>query len=424
MGGRICGLPREDRVGRFGMVSEIGSKIAIVGIGRAMAHRSDGVPKTPLQLGAAAAREAMRKAGIGRGQVGALFTGRTPQSYMVLQYNQSLMNELKIGPTFCSETTAHGAGALGALQVAALALAAGVIDYALCVTNEASGLWMDQVGSNASWEGDLQFEAPYGSTTPALYAQFACRYMHEYGVTPRMCARSAVENRRWALDHPHAAMRSKGPITIDDVMASRMIASPLRLLDCAVWYPGGIATAFVLTRGDVARADHEEITYLSAFGQCSTHEWVGERMGGWGYEPLEDGPDLIRTGAGVAARQAYEMSGLEPNDIDVVQSSAPFSFANLMILEELGFCGRGEGGDFVTSGGIDYDGGLPFNTNGGYLSFGQVTQGLYNLTETIDQLWGRAEGRQVEDAKIGMVHGHGGVMACHAVVIVSREQLQ
>ena len=406
------------------MPTRLGCSTAIVGIGRAMAHKGEGERKTPLQLGAVAAVQAMRNAGIARKDVGALFTGRTPQAYMVLQYNQALLNELKIGPTFNSEVTAHGGGALGTLQLAALALDAGVIDYALCVTNEASGIWMDQVGSNAAWEGDLQFEAPYGVSTPSLYAQFACRYMHEYGITPAMSARVAVENRRWALDHPYAAMRHKGPITVADVLASRMVATPLRMLDCAVWYPGGIATAMVLTRSDVARARHEKPTLIAGFGQCSTHEWVGERMGGWGYAPLEDGPDLVRTGAQVAARQAYAMAGLKPADIDVAQSSAPFSFANLMMLEELGFCGPGEGGAFVEDGGIDYDGGLPFNTMGGYLSFGQVAQGLYNLHETIDQLWDRAEGRQVSAAKVGLVHGHGGPMACHSVVIVSKEATQ
>ena len=372
------------------MATRLGCSTAIVGIGRAMAHKGDAERKTPLQLGAVAAVEALRHAGIARKDVGALFTGRTPQAYMVLQYNQALLNELKIGPTFNSEVTAHGGGALGTLQLAALALDAGVVDYALCVTNEASGIWMDQVGSNAAWESDLQFEAPYGVSTPSLYAQFACRYMHEYGITPAMSARVAVENRRWALDHPYAAMRDKGPITVADVLASRMIATPLRKLDCAVWYPGGIATAMVLTRSDIARARHERPTLLAGFGQCSTHEWVGERMGGWGYAPLENGPDLVRTGAQVAARQAYAMAGLKPADIDVAQSSAPFSFANLMMLEELGFCGPGEGGAFVEAGGIDYDGGLAYNTMGGYLSFGQVAQGLYNLHETIDQLWGRA----------------------------------
>ena len=406
------------------MPSRLGCSTAIVGIGRAMAHKGDGERKTPLQLGAVAAVQAMQRAGIARKDVGALFTGRTPQAYMVLQYNQSLLNELKIGPTFNTEVTAHGGGALGTLQLAAMALETGVIDYALCVTNEASGIWMDQVTSNAAWEGELQFEAPYGVSTPSLYAQFACRYMHEYGITPEMSARVAVENRRWALDHPYAAMRDKGPITVADVLASRMIATPLRRLDCAVWYPGGIATAMVMTRADVARARHENPTLLAGFGQCSTHEWIGERMGGWGYAPLEAGPDLVRTGAGVAAKQAYAMAGVTAKEIDVVQSSAPFTFANLMMLEELGFCAEGEGGAFVEGGGIDYDGGLAFNTMGGYLSFGQVAQGLYNLQETIDQLWGRAEGRQVQGAQIGMVHGHGGPMACHSVVIVSREPTQ
>ncbi len=402
-------------------MTDLGSQIAIVGIGRAMSHRSDAEPQTPLQLGAKAAVQAMQAAGIGRKDVGALFTGRTPQSYMVLQYSQSLLNELKIGPMFSSEVTSHGGGALGTLELAATALHAGVIEYALCVTGDASGGWMDQVASNAGWEADLQFEAPYGASTPSLYAQFASRYMHETGATPEMFARVAVENRRWALDHPHAAMRNKGPITVDDVLSSRMIATPLRMLDCAVWYPGGIVTAMVLTRADTARARHGEATWLAGFGQSNTHEWVGERMGGWGYEPMMDGPNLVRTGAGVAAKQAYAMAGIGPGDINLAQSSAPFSFANVIMLEEMGFCGPGEGGPFVAGGGVDYEDGLPFNTSGGYLSFGQVAQGLYALHETIDQIWGRAEGKQVPDARIGIVHGHGGPLACHSVVIVSRE---
>ena len=399
----------------------IGSATAIVGMGRAMAHKGDPEPRTPLQLAAVAARQAMARAGIGRHEVGALFTGRTPQSYMVLQYSQSLLNELKIGPTFASEITAHGGGALGTLQVAAMALHSRVIDYALCVTNEASGIWMDQVGSNAAWEGDLQFEAPYGPSTPAIYAQSVMRYVHEYGVTPEMAATVAVENRRWALDHPHAAMRHKGPITVEDVLASRMIATPLRMLDCAVWYPGGIATAVVLTRADLARARHAERTWLAGFGGCNTHEWVGERMGGWGFAPFEDGPDLVRTGAGVAAGQAYAMAGLAPADMGIAESSAPFSYVSLMILEELGFCPRGEGGRFVQGGGIAYDGGLPFNTIGGYLSFGQVAQGLYNLQEVVDQIHGRAEGRAVPGVEAGIVHMHGGPLACHSVVILTKE---
>lgn len=405
------------------MASKLGSTVAIVAIGRAITRRGDAEILTSLQLGAMAAAQALKKSGVERRRIGALFTARCPSSYRTLQYNQTLLNELKISPSFTSEITSHGAGALGTLEYAAMVLNSGLVDYALCVTNEASGAWFGraQVGKNAVGESNLQFEAPYGPTTPSLYAQVACRYMHEYGIRPEMMAKVAVENRRWALDHPHAAMRDKGPISIDDVLESRMIASPLKLLDCAVNYPGGIGTAMLLTRAEIARKDHKDPTWIAGFGQCVTHEWISERMGLTGVDPVGDEPNLTRTGAAVAAAQAYEMAGLKPKDMDIVQTSAPFSFANLMMLEDLGFCKKGEGGEFVLDGGVDYDGGLPFNTNGGYLSFGQAAQGLYNLQETIDQMWGRAEGKQVKNVKTGVVHGHGGILAGHSVVIVSKE---
>ena len=225
---------------------------------------------------------------------------------MVLQYNQALLNELKIGPTFSSEVTSHGAGALGTLQLGAWRCIPASSTTRCASPTTSSGVWMDQVGSNAAWEGDLQFEAPYGATRRRRSTRSSpAATCTNIDVTPEMCARVAVENRRWALDHPHAAMRHKGPITVDDVLSSRMIASPLRLLDCAVWYPGGIATAMVLTRADIAtRQPRGPLTYLAGFGQCSTHEWVGERMGGWGYAPIEDGAEPVphRRGGRRAAR--------------------------------------------------------------------------------------------------------------------------
>lgn len=407
------------------MRSGLGFSAAIVGIGRAMTRRSDPEVKSALQLGAIAAAAAIRDAGLQRRDIGAFFTGRCPTSYRTLQYNQTLLNELKIAPTFNTEVTAHGAGALGTLELAVLAVNSGLVDYALCVTNEASGAWLghEKVAQNAAGESNPQFEAPYGPTTPSLYAQVACRYMHEYGIKPEMSAKVAVENRNWALDHPLAAMRDRGPITIEDVLKSRMIASPLHLLDCAVNYPGGIGTAMIVTRAELAER-HDKPTWIAGFGQTTTHEWISERMGVWDVGPIGAEPNLTDTGCIVAARQAYEMASVGPADIDIVQTSAPFSFVHLMMLEELGFCKKGEGGDFVLSGGIDYDGGLPFNTIGGYLSFGQMAQGLYNLHETVDQIWGRAEGRQVADVSLGLVHGHGGILASHSIMILAKEVIQ
>lgn len=399
---------------------------AIVGSSMVVARVSDGVRKTPLQLQAEAAVLAMKDAGITREQVGALFTGRSPTTYSVRQFNQRVVNELKVSPTLTSEITSHGAGALGALQYAAMALETGVVDYVLCTTGDASGLWFDandKFSTNAVGEADPQFESPYGSSTVSLYAQAAQRYMWEHGVTGEQLAHAAVQNRKWALRHPDAAMHSKGEITVQDVVSSRMIASPLHLLDCAPWYPGSVATAAVVTRSDIAERHRPDPIYLAGIGQRITHEWITDRMALWGVEPAQDGPTITRTGASVAAREAYAMAGLTNADVDLAQTSAPFTFFVLMMLEELGYCEPGEGGRFVESGGIDFDGGRAFNTNGGYLSFGQSAQGLYLMDETIHQLRGQAPGHQVPNARVGLVHGHGGPMACHTVVLLSSERL-
>ncbi len=321
---------------------------AIVGSAKLIARASDGVYRTPLQLQVEAAAAAMKDAGITREQVGAVFTGRSPSSYHVYQFNQRVMNELKVSPTFTSEITSHGAGALGSMQYAAMALQAGVIDYALCTSGDASGLISmsreDRFAGSAAGEADPQFEAPYGVSTVALYAQAATRYMYESGITGEQLARACVENRSWALHQPDAAMYSKGPITVDDVLNSPMIASPMHRLDCAPWFPGGIATAVVMTRSDLAEQKRADPIYIAGIGARITHEWITDRMELWGVDPAQDRPNITRTGALVAAREAYAMSGLSNKDVDLGQTSAPFSFFVLMALEEFGYCEPGRGG--------------------------------------------------------------------------------
>lgn len=396
------------------------SSAAIVGASTIVVSKHDGPRRTPLQLQVVAARDALEQAGVGRQDIGILLTARAPQAYEVRQFNMRMLNELKIVPTFTSEVTAHGAGALGMVQFASILVSAGMAEYALCTCGTADAMWLDPVSTNASVEADPQFEGPYSPTTPALYAQIARRYMHETGATREQFARAAVENRKWALAHPQAAMHDAGELTIADVLSARPIATPFTLLDCAPWYPGGIASAVVVTSSARAARHSGETTYILGFGQCDTHEWLTERLELSDLEPPFDVPSLTRTGARVAARQSYEMAGLGPGDIDLVQTSAPFSALLPLMLEELGFTSAGHGGLFVEAGGVDFDGGLPFNTSGGYLSFGQSAQGLYLATECIEQLHRRAKGRQVTDAEVALVHGHGGPLACHSVMILGR----
>ena len=131
--------------------------------------------------------------------------------------------------------------------------------------------------------------------------------------------------------------------------------------------------------------------YISGFGQCTTHEWVTDRLGLFGIEPSVE-PNLVTTGAKVAAADAYVLAGMTPDDLDLVETSAPFTFLNMIMLEDLGFCEKGEGKDFVAGGGIAFDGGLPFNTNGGYLSFGQAANGMHMALEAVQQLPRRGAG--------------------------------
>jgi len=373
---------------------------------------------TSLELQLHACYAAMRDAGIDRKKIGAVFTARSPMSFTAMQWNMRIINELKLAPKYSSEVTVHGAGVLGTWQYATMVLAEGLVDYVLCCSGCMGSRWVDLVKVNAAVEADLQFEAPYGPTTPSLYAQWAQRYMYEFDVSPADLAMVAVEARNWALHHPRAAMRRKGPITVDDVLASKPIADPLRLLDCSSWYRGGgFGTAVVLTRPELLKGDREPI-YISGFGQCTTHEWVTERLGLEGISPYDE-PNLHTTGAKVAADDAYAMAGFGADDIDLVESSAPFTFMNLMMLEDLGFASKGEGKDLVRRGGIAFDGGLPFNTNGGYLSFGQAPNGMHTAVEAIQQMRGEAEGKQLHKADRALVHFHGGPMSSHSVALLS-----
>jgi acetyl-CoA acetyltransferase len=370
-----------------------------------------------LELQLRACQNAMANAGLTRHAIGAVFTSRAPMSYTAMEWNMRIVNELKIVPRLSSEITVHGAGALGTWQFASMAVANGLVDYALCCSGCMGRRWVDLVKVNAAVEADLQFEAPYRPTTPSLYGLWAQRYIHEFDVPSEDLAQIAVENRKWALHHPNAAMRVKGEITVEDVLSSPMIASPLRLLDCSSWYDGGFGSAVVITSAERA-AHFERPIFISGFGQCTTHEWITDRLGLWGIEPSVT-PNLTTLGVKVAAAQAYEMAGYGPQDVDLVETSAPFTFLNMMVLEDLGFCEKGAGKDFIHGGGIAFGEGLPFNTNGGYLSFGQAPNGMHMAMEALQQLRGEAPGKQVEGARRGLVHFHGGPAAAHAVVLIS-----
>ena len=157
------------------------------------------------------------RAGVDRHDIGAVFTGRAPMSYTAMEWNMRIINELKIVPKLSSEITVHGAGVLATWQYAAMAVANGLVDYALCCSGCMGRRWVDLVKVNAGVEADLQFEMPYGPTTPSLYALWAHRYMHEFGVQPEDRARRGGEPAVGAAASRGGDAR-EGRITVEDVL--------------------------------------------------------------------------------------------------------------------------------------------------------------------------------------------------------------
>jgi acetyl-CoA acetyltransferase len=405
------------------MMKKLASRAAILGFGDSYSKEQE--KKDPIRLSAEAIAMALKDSGLKKEDIRGLLTGRAPLADQRPQWNNILASYLKITPEFTTELTMHGAGVVGMIEHAVLAVTSGLTDYVLCVASD-STQFGDLVEYVASIDSDAQYELPYGLTIPALYAMIARRHMHEYGTTEEQMSKVAVAAQNWAIHHPYSAKGKYGPITTEYVLNSRMIASPFRLWNMAIWGPPGAGGAFVVTTSERAEALTDKPIYILGFGGCSTHEYLTDRMGlKESSLPLGKLPNLTTTGAKIAAQRAYEMAGLRPNDIDMVQASANFTSSVIIELEDLGFCEKGGGGAYVDEGHIDLGGDMPFNTDGGWLSWGQcgVYCSMEPVIECIRQLRKEALGKQVEDVEIGLVHSLGGAFSCNCVAILSTKRI-
>jgi acetyl-CoA acetyltransferase len=323
--------------------------------------------------------------------------------------HERLIDALGFSPRFSETINAGGSTYCLMVARAATAIAAGQADAVLCVgagkfpvVGAGGGDAMARLTSHPD------FEYPYGSFIPAMYALVATRHMHERGTKREALAQVAVTSREWALRHPDALMRSKGPITIDDVLRSRPIASPFNMLDCSVPCEGG--GAVLVTRAEIARELDPQPAYVLGFGEYHDHGVVAHAT------------DFCSMGADASARAAFEMAGLKPSDVDVAELYDAFSINPILLLEETGLVGRGKGGAFYLDGRAAVGGELPVNTYGGLMSFGHTgdASGMSMLVEGALQMMGRAQDRQV-DADIALVHAYGGMMADHCTLLLGRQ---
>jgi acetyl-CoA acetyltransferase len=380
---------------------------AIAGVGTSRVGQV--ADRSALQLQADAAQAALADAGLRMTDIDGLLT--TP--VRVEHWNMPcgvVANHLGVKASYLSTVDVAGASGCAMIHQASMAVATGQASAVLCVAGQnllTHGSRAKAVKSMAEGgSAHPQFEVPYGPIVPSLYALVAQRHMHEFGTTPEQLAEVAVTLRRHASLNPNAHKREL--ITVSDVLKSRMITAPLHILDCAIVSDG--AAAAIVTSIERARDLKKRPVHLLGQGYGLRHSHIGEHV------------DLMSTGAVDSGRGAFKSAGLTPADIDVAQIYDCFTITVIIELEDLGFCKKGEGGQFVEGGRIGIGGELPVTTHGGLLSGGHpgLGGGFFHVVEAVRQLRGEAAERQVRDAEVALVHGNGGVISIHCTIILGR----
>jgi acetyl-CoA acetyltransferase len=240
-----------------------------------------------------------------------------------------------------------------------------------------------------------------------MYALAASRHMHEYGTTREQLAEVAVAARQWARLNPNAYMRDD--LTVEDVLASRMVSSPLSILDCCLVTDGG--GSLVVTSAERAKDLRKPPVYLLGVGEAHWHRNISQM------------PDLTVSAAAESGPRAYRMAKIGPEDVDVAMLYDAFTINTVLFLEDLGFCEKGEGGAFASGGRISPGGELAVNTNGGGLSYNHPGMyGLLLLVEATRQIRGECGERQVADANVALVHGNGGVLSSQVSAVLGSEE--
>ena len=327
---------------------------------------------------------------------------------------------LGIAPRFVDSTLTGGSSFEIHLEHAASAVAAGAAECVLVLfaqTPRADRTAAKRTGNTTGFQrrGPLfggpdpvaEWEMPYGLQGPVgSYALAANRHMSQFGTTPEQLAQVAVSARKWAALNPRA--KSRELISIDDVLDSPMISSPLHKLDCCLVTDG--AGAFIVTTAERARDLAKPPVYVLGASTATTHRMITQM------------PDLTVTPGAISGPHAFAMAGIRPSDVDVLMGYDSFTITQLLHYEDLGFCGKGEGGPFIESTDTGPGGTLPTNTNGGGLAYTHPGMyGMFLIVEAVRQLRGECDERQVPDAEISVVHGSGMMLSCMSTAVLGTE---
>ena len=394
----------------------IRDKSAIVGIGDTPTDRLGSKPGEPRKSSAEyiswAMHLALEDAGLSLKDFNGQGLGVTiPTAYPQPFWPEEVAEILGITPGFLLGGATGGAGAVSLLGGMAAAINSGLIDVALCVG--AAAPFAEHFGGGIQ-PGDMRdWEIPYGTMGPnSKIAMVMRRHMHEYGTTLDHLGKIAVAGRYHASLNPAAYLRK--PITIQDYKESRLVADPVRLLDCVLPANGG--KAYILSSPERAKKLRKRPVYLKGFGERSNPSY-GARAGS----------DALIMGVKDAGKVAMEMAGIKHGDINFLELYDDYIIVVYLQIEDLGFCAKGDLGYFERTD-FTFKGTLPIQTGGGMINCGQPSTagGTLHILEAVRQLRGEGGDRQVPNAKIGLVSGlgvlpYGKNLGCCAVAVLGNQ---
>ena len=383
------------------------TRVGIVGIGHGVfGRRSDASVQ---ELAFEVFRAAMQDAGLERHEIDASVIGSVPEYHKQRSLAGVVQEYLGLTPKPTWLTEVACASGSAAMRTAWMAIKAGVHDIVLVMgCQKMTELSTPEILALMGRVGEVQWESGFGTTFPAYYAMFAKRHMHEFGTTRDQLLDVAVKNHFYGALNPNALFRKE--ITPEKAKASEDVATPFQVYDCCANADG--AACVILANEEKARAISQKPVWLDGMA-CATASMSVLRR-----------PHLVGLpSAEEAARQAYEMAGVGPQDIKVADVHDCFTIAEIMAYEDLGFCKKGEGGPFVADRQTYIGGKVAVNVDGGLKAKGHPigATGLSMTYEIAQQLRGEAGERQVPDADIGLTHNVGGIGQYCFVQVMKRD---
>jgi acetyl-CoA C-acetyltransferase len=389
-------------------VSARRGRTAIIGIGEVPTGRH--ADRSAISFALDSARQAIADAGIDKREIDFVMPTTTVYSFQFSNElaTARLVEELGLKNVMSNcQVFSGGSSSTNALRIASALIETGRARCILFVHTEKLGTGVSSQGGIDLFSTagiSAEWEVPFGQHYSTVAALATTRYKHETGTTDEQLSAVCVSNRKWAELNPNAFFRK--PLTIEEVMASKMLSTPLRAKHSNMLFDGG--GAFIVTSAERARELCESPAYVLGEGGTVTHFAYSQE------------PDLSRFGWAEAGRQAFAEAGITPADIDVAEIYDSYPIYQLIAFEELGLCARGEAGELFLRGETWPGGRIPTTTDGGMLSKGHIGAGgsVSLLIEAARQLMGKAGERQVPGARFAVETATGGTYMDSQVTIL------